>query len=136
MATGNMVTPRGFHTTTPLLNGKILVAGGVNASSPFPPGFPALAEAELYDPATGTWSATGSMTTPRFGNTLNLLFNGRVLAAGGEDKDVSVLQSSETYEPGHRRVDSRPRYDHAQGERDGHAPSEWPRTGGQRVPDQ
>lgn len=96
--TGNMVTSRGFHTAARIMNGMVLVAGGING--PFTPGFPALGEAELYDPATGSWSPTGSMTTPRFANTLNLLLNGQVLAAGGEDMDVSVLQSSETYNPG------------------------------------
>jgi hypothetical protein len=39
------------------------------------------------------------MNSPRFGNTLNRLQSGQVLASGGEDKDVSVLQSSETYDP-------------------------------------
>lgn len=97
--TGNMITARGYHGAVRLLGGKVLVTGGVNAPFPFPPGFLGLAEAELYDPATGTWAATGSMKSPRFGNTLNRLNDGTVLAAGGEDKDVSVLKSSETYDP-------------------------------------
>ena len=41
-----------------LPNGKVLVAGGITSS-----GY--LASAELYDPASGTWTATGSLATAR-----------------------------------------------------------------------
>src|SRR4029453_1631752 len=47
--TGSMNTPRVNHTATLLLNGKVLVAGGYNAGT-------ILNSAELYDPASGTWS--------------------------------------------------------------------------------
>ena len=65
------------HTETLLLNGKVLLAGGVDSSDP-------LARAELYDPTSGTWSATGSLATGRFLHTKTLLPNGKVLVAGGE----------------------------------------------------
>ena len=46
------------HTATLLLNGQVLVSGGANITG-------SLATAELYDPATGTWMATGSMAVAR-----------------------------------------------------------------------
>jgi len=55
---------------------KVLVAGGFNNTSGY------LASVELYDPASGTWTATGSMHTGRFGYTATLLPNGKVLVAG------------------------------------------------------
>ena len=56
-----------------------------------------LASAELYDPATGTWTATGSLTTPRYDHTATLLPNGKVLVAGGVCSDY--LSSAELYDP-------------------------------------
>jgi hypothetical protein len=79
-ATGKMTSPRDGHTATLLPNGKVLIAGGgpriggVGYST---------ASAELYDVATGTFVATGSMTVERWGHTATLLDNGKVLIAGG-----------------------------------------------------
>ena len=54
-------TPRGImHMATLLPNGKVLVAGGEDSSSGVP-----LMSADLYDPASGTWTATGSMGAAR-----------------------------------------------------------------------
>ena len=87
-------------TITTLPNGKVLVAGGLGL-----PIFEPTAAAFLYDPATGTWSATGSMTTARQGHTATLLANGKVLAAGGctlsdcSSSDLPPLATSEMYDP-------------------------------------
>ncbi len=57
----------------------------------------ALASAELFDPAGGTWTATGSTIEPRSDHTATLLTDGRVLMVGGQDNDVLVA-SAELYD--------------------------------------
>jgi len=66
-STGSMATARSNHTATLLPGGKVLVAGGYGGLVNL------VSSAELYDPATGTWSATGSMATARYGHTATLL---------------------------------------------------------------
>jgi large repetitive protein len=93
--TGSMATPRWGHTATLLPNGKVLVAGGYHDDV-------ALTSAELYDPGTGTWATTGSMTVHAGGNfTATLLANGRVLVAGGgEGGDLyQPTGAAELYDP-------------------------------------
>jgi Kelch motif protein len=98
-ATGDLITPRVAHTATLLHNGKVLVAGGVGPLGPsFDHGGDGVDTAELYDPATGQWSATASLNTPRVIHTATLLPNGKVLAAGGDSERNSV-NSAELYDP-------------------------------------
>jgi len=92
-ATGSLAHARFGYTATLLPNGQVLVVGG-NASVS---GVDALSSAELYDPATGTWTETGSMATGRFANTATLLRNGKVLVAGGYNG--TSLRSAELYDP-------------------------------------
>jgi len=93
--TGNMTVPRYYHTATPLGDGTVLIAGSQVV------GFVdiAIASAELYDPATGTFSRTGDMATARFGLTATLLLDGTVLIAGGVGLAAQGLASAELYEP-------------------------------------
>ena len=80
--TGIMAVPRQSFTATLLPNGEVLVAGGY--SEVLIPE-PITASAELYNPATGNFSSTGSMTTTRENHTATLLTNGKVLIAGGDN---------------------------------------------------
>ena len=74
---------RDAHTATLLPNGRVLVAGGEEVNEG---GFAVLlASAELYDPASGLFSLTGSMVTGRELHTATLMGNGKSLVAGGED---------------------------------------------------
>ncbi|KFE69701.1 kelch repeat-containing protein [Hyalangium minutum] len=92
-ATGSMASPRYQHTATLLPNGKVLNVGGrYNGGST-----DIVAMAEVYDPATGTWSAAGSLVAPRFQHTATLLPNGKVLVAGG--RGTGYLASAEVYDP-------------------------------------
>jgi hypothetical protein len=68
----------------------VLVAGG------------GIASAELYNPTSGTWTLTGSMSTDRQHQTATLLPNGEVLVAGGDNETragLTVLTSAELYTP-------------------------------------
>jgi len=95
---GSMDTDRGFYTTTPLADGRVLIVGGFDSSAPKASGY--LASCELYDPATGKLSPTGSMSDGRLGNSATLLADGRVLIAGGVgDGDPGNLTSAELYQP-------------------------------------
>src|SRR5438046_172908 len=85
-------TARDIHTATLLPNGLVLVAGGLNTGSV------ESRSAELYDPATGTWTATGSLNDGRFYFTATLLLNGKVLVAGG-DSISGERASTELYDP-------------------------------------
>jgi N-acetylneuraminic acid mutarotase len=70
-----MKNARIYHTASVLHNGKVLVTGGCNGSR--------LNSAELYDPATRTWTVTGSLNNARSLHTASVLPNGKVLVTGG-----------------------------------------------------
>jgi hypothetical protein len=76
-----MHTARSDATATLLKNGKVLIAGGGNLADMY--NLDIYASAELYDPATGKFTPTGSMTAARADATATLLNNGKVLIAGG-----------------------------------------------------
>jgi len=78
---GSLGQPRLNTTSTLLPDGKVLVAGGTIAAYSHTP---ATKSAELFDPATGQWSPTGSMAFDRGGHQAALMSNGRVLVLGGD----------------------------------------------------
>ncbi len=89
MPTGSLTGARKMHTATLLPNGKVVVAGGQGGDNSRQP----LASAELYDPATGTWSSTGALGNARFDHTATFV-DGGVLVVGGSDN-----AGAERYDP-------------------------------------
>jgi hypothetical protein len=95
-STGSMTSGQVLTTATLLSDGRVLIVGGVADSAPDSP----LATTQLYDPRTGTFSVTGSMSMGRSGPTATLLPNGRVLIAGGVGGPRGApLASAELYQP-------------------------------------
>ncbi len=92
--TGAMTTPREGFVAVLLKSGKVLVAGGYRNAA----GTPALDTAELYDPTTGTFTATGSMKVARSASAAALLADGRVLVVGGQNGNHAVA-TTEIYDP-------------------------------------
>jgi len=87
-----MAHARWNHAATLLPTGQVLVVGGYDFGD-------TLASAELYDPATGLWTETGSMADERRLHTTTLLPNGQVLVAGGFSNVSGALTSAELYDP-------------------------------------
>ena len=84
--TGSFAQIHSYGTATLLPNGKVLVTGGYSA--------------ELYDPASRTWTPTGSLNESRNGgHTATLLANGKVLVAGGISGAIFETRSAELYDP-------------------------------------
>ena len=91
-ATGNMVHPHSGFPPTLLRDGKVLVGDVLDENTDDE--ISGISGAELYDPATGTWSSTGTLVTTEewlAGTTATLLANGKVLVTG--------FHGSELYDP-------------------------------------
>ena len=74
------------QSSTVLTDGRVLVAGGCCAANSAP-----LDSAELYDPKTGQFTPTGSMTSGRTSQAAVLLSDGRVLIVGGVGDDTAEI---------------------------------------------
>jgi hypothetical protein len=103
--TGAMTTSRAFHSATfldPAIvsgpeAGKVLITGGqVDASGTITD------SAELYDPASDTFTSTGSMNVARAEHTATLMRSGplagEVVIIGGEARG-SATDTAEIYDP-------------------------------------
>jgi hypothetical protein len=91
--TSTMTVPRITHAMNLLNGGKVLITGGAtDASGSSTP----LSSAEVYDPASQTFTATSSMTSVRDRQSTSLLNDGTVLVDGGTD-GVNILNTAELY---------------------------------------
>lgn len=90
--TGPMHLPRVFPSTGLLEDGRVIAAGG-RCAGPACPASGHTATAELFDPATGTWTMTSSMQVERLFSASIVLSDGRFMMAGGES-------TAEVYDPG------------------------------------
>jgi len=93
---GVLTDARGSHTATLLPSGQVLVVGGDSCADSC-----GLASAELFNPATNTWTPRASLTDARHDHTATLLQNGQVLVVGGDSGDTSIgtLVSAELFDP-------------------------------------
>jgi large repetitive protein len=90
--TGSLNTARSSQTATVLANGNVLIAAGQNAG----PNGGYLSSAELYNPATGEFTVTGSLNTARILHTAHLLASGNVLIVAGNH--FGSIASAELYD--------------------------------------
>ena len=88
-----LVQPRSDHTATVLMDGRVLVTGGLDTE------LNALHSVEVYDPASGTWSSSSVMSEARRDHTATLLPDGRVLVAGGHGLENEIHASAEIFDP-------------------------------------
>ena len=85
--TGSLRIARVGASVSQLSDGRVLITGGDTwdgeSHNMKVPVESSTDGAEIYDPATGTFELTGTMTEARSGHTATLLEDGRVLLAGG-----------------------------------------------------
>lgn len=101
-----VVRRNGGASATLLKDGRVLIAGGsgcywkrVAPTLAYLDCFPYYNEAELYDPATGRFTATGSMSVIRSGHSAVRLASGKVLVVGGDGLNGTGTSSAELYDP-------------------------------------
>ena len=89
----SLTVPRAVHTATRLVDGRVLIAGGFDAAGH------GLASLEVFTPATGLFSALGTMRAVRYAHTATTLDDERVLLAGGYDSSGVRLATAEIFDP-------------------------------------
>lgn len=93
--TGNLHFARSAHQATLLIDGRVLVTGGSDATGK------AIGPAEIFDPGAGAWSLTAVSLVPRLGHSAALLHDGRVIVVGGLPSTSSCepIGSAELFNP-------------------------------------
>jgi N-acetylneuraminic acid mutarotase len=84
-STGNMGTSRALFGACKLADGRVMVAGGTDTLQPDVVSAiqGVLDSAEIYNPATGSWSGTSDIANYRLAPALTLLPNGQAMVSGG-----------------------------------------------------
>lgn len=95
--TGALATPRVSFAEAMLADGRVLAIGGNNFQDN---SGNVLAGVEIYDPASGRWSATAPLAEARMSHTATTLASGKVLVLGGYSSvQNAALASAEIYDP-------------------------------------
>ena len=103
-----MAIGRTLHTATRLLDGRVLICGGLGIevvpAAGLKPSASEMKTAYIFDPKTSSFAATGSLNTARREHGAVLLGAGQVLIAGGYSSALNqgaggTLQSAELYDP-------------------------------------
>jgi len=89
----DLLLPRTLHTSTRLLDGKVLIIGGSQAADQH------LTSTEIFDPETELINFAGELHTPRHDHSATLLNDGRVLVVGGYNYSSGWLGDAEVYDP-------------------------------------
>jgi hypothetical protein len=107
--TSSMAYPRSFVNLTNLPDGTVLATGGDTDKSGQNEANGVL-PAELWNPATGTWTTVASMSVPRLYHSVALLLpDGRVFVSGsGGDTGVQDEKSYQIYSPSYLFKGPRP----------------------------
>jgi hypothetical protein len=88
-----MIHVRSGHCAALLQNGRVLIVGGDDGHGSL------LTSAEVFDPTTQSFVATGNLNHARRDATATLLANGKLLITGGQDSAGTLLSTAELYDP-------------------------------------
>jgi hypothetical protein len=91
--TGSMIRGHEVGTATLLLDGRVLIVGGWEWTSKT--NRVESASADLYDPKTGTFTRTGSLSARWFSDTATRLLDGRVLITGSDGSTMGADPTNE-----------------------------------------
>jgi WD40 repeat protein len=96
----NMISARMGQSATLLENGQVLLAGGMSGTANLPDvSFTTLNSAEIYDPASDTFTATGDLHTARVLHAAALRRDGKVILGGGWDGTIKLASGMAGHHP-------------------------------------